>query len=141
MLFCRARPEDAILTLNFFISNAVIVGVPAFRGYAQLLKDFTRTIELEILAATHATGNFPNYPPVGAGLARRITCLIDLYDAAFAVGRHAFIFSPRRAWQDHVCIARAFRHEEINTNVKIQPLKRAAYLVNVRQTDHHIVAD
>src|SRR5262249_15721390 len=94
-----------------------------------------------ILFASHSARNLLNDPPVLTGFAGRIVGFVNLDDAAFAVAGDTFVFTPRGTGQHNVGVARAFRHDEVDTNVEVETFKRAPHLVGIRQAHHHVVAN
>ena len=128
----RAHPENAVLLLDFFVGDAVIIGISATRRDAQLVENLARAVEVKIFSAAHPFGDFLNNPPIGLGFARRVNRLVDFHDARFRVGRHAFVFRPRRAGQNDIGVARGFAHKEIDVDVKFQAFERLTDFVRVR---------
>src|SRR5262249_38021803 len=47
MIFGRTRPKDSHLLVDFFISNAVIIGGASTRGFSKFAKDLTRRSKIE----------------------------------------------------------------------------------------------
>src|SRR4030095_6990032 len=102
MIFGRARPEYAILLFDLLVRNAIVICIAAPGSYSQFFEDLARTFKLKVLTATHASSELLHDPPVLSGLTRRIRCLVDFDDTAFAIRRNSFVFSPRGTRQHHV---------------------------------------
>ncbi len=141
MIFGWARPEDAIVLFDFLPGYAVVIGVAATRSHTQLFEDFAWRVEIKILPTTHAPRDLLHDPPVHARFTGRIVCFVNLHDAALAVAGYAFVFTPGRTRQDHVGVARPFRHEEVDADVEFQTFQGTANIIRIWKTHHYVVTD
>src|SRR6185503_10521773 len=96
VIFGGTGPEDTVVLLDFFPRYAIVIGIAASRSDSQLVENISRRIEVEILLSTHPSRNLLDNPPVNSRFARWIVGFINLYNAAFAITRDAFIFAPSR---------------------------------------------
>src|SRR5207249_1375246 len=95
----RARPEDAVLLIDFLVGNAVIVTEPTPRHAAQLAKDVLSTGIGELLPGGKTSGQVAEDLPVRTRLARRLHGLPHLRS------------SVAHAWQFIFSHAPAFGHD------------------------------
>src|ERR1043165_363673 len=54
VIFARARPEDAVIALNLFPGDAVVIAVAAARRDTQFIEDRARRFKLEIFLTAQA---------------------------------------------------------------------------------------
>ena len=76
-----------------------------------------------------------------ARLAGRLDDLAMVDDAAFDVGRRAFVLLLQRAGQHDVGVARGLGQEEVDHGEELELLERLADEVAVGQRDHRVEAD
>ena len=136
-----ARPEHAQLTVNFFVSDAVVIRVAAARGLAQLVKNGARAFVIEKSLLSEPPGQVAINCPVRARVARRINHLLDVQHAALDIRHHAFVLLLQAAGQHHVRVMRGFGKEEIHHAEKLELLQRLASEIRVRQRHERIEAD
>src|SRR5439155_13130799 len=137
----RARPEDAILALNFLVGNAVIVTQPAARHPPQLTKDVLDAGIGELLPGGKTPCQVADDLPVRTRLSRRLHRLPDADDAAFGSGHSAFVFLLQRARQDDIGVARRFGHKKVDDAEELEPLERGPRVLGVRQRHKGIETD
>src|SRR5215213_3521355 len=97
MIFRRTGPEDSVVLFDLFPGYAVVIRIAAAGGDPQLIEDLQRRIKRKILSPTHPSRNLLHDPPILSRFTRWIVGFVNLYNTAFAVAGHAFIFTPRRA--------------------------------------------
>src|ERR1051326_1616452 len=141
MLFARARPADAVLRLDLFVRDAVVVGDAALRRHAQLVEDLARAREREAARPPECLRDVLDHAPVLLRLARRIDRLVDLDHASLDLRDHALIFFMQRAGENDVGMLRGLAEEEVDDDEELELLERARDESVVGERDLRVEAD
>jgi hypothetical protein len=141
MIERRARPENALLPLDFFISDAVIIRRAAFAGHAQFVPNLPDIRVLKLFFASQSFAQITENLPVAARLARRINRLFNANHAALGAGDGSFVFLVQRTGQNDVGVARGFAHEKFDDGKMLQLRQHFLGEIRVRQTHDGIDAN
>src|SRR5215471_3695337 len=114
MVICRTRPEDAVLLLDLFVSDAGIIGNSAGASAPQFFEHFTRRAKRKTALAAHRGGNVLDDPPILPRISGWIDRTIDLDHATFNLRNGSFIFLVQRTRQHDIGVTSRFIEKEVD---------------------------
>src|SRR5690554_2339630 len=134
-------PEDAVLILDLFISNARIVDHRPLGGDAQLLEHLSGVCEGHAVFATQRAGNILNDRPIPARLARALDRPVDLDNAPLKLRDRALVLLLQRPRQDDIGKTSGLVEEEVDRNVEVELLEHAPDEVVIGKRNHRVKAN
>src|SRR5262245_35230340 len=130
-----AGPEYTHLAVDLFVSDAVVIGMTAARGFPQFVEDLPRGLVVEEFSFAQAASKVAINLPINASVPWRVHRLLNVQDAAFDIGDDAFVLLLQAASQDHVGMMCGLRKEEVHHAEKLEFLQRLAGKVRIGQRD------
>ena len=136
-----AWPEDAHLTVDFLVGDAIVVRVPPARGFAQFVEDLARLAKREILLFAQSARQVADDIGVAAGVGGRINGFPNVEHASLRVAGDAFFLLLKTARQHHVGVARRLGKKEIGDAEELKLFESLAREVRIGQRHQRVEAN
>src|ERR1051326_8933371 len=113
-------PENALLIIDLFVGNAVIVRQSSTRSEAQFIENLARLAKRKELAPSETPRQFADDFRIRARIGRRVHGFLDMDYARFHAGGYALFFLLQAAGENDIGVGRGFREEEIDDAKEFQ---------------------
>src|SRR5215472_10364718 len=126
-------PKHALLLIDLFIGDAVVIGDAALGGASQLLEYFAGLAEGKVFASAEEAGQIADDLGIPPRVAGRVDRLLNMDHARLHARGDALFFLLKAAGQYDVRMGGGLGEEEIDDTEEFQLLQGFAREVGVRQ--------